>query len=1001
MRKKFPVKTLFCSFFGATLCLGLTLNTNFKSTIKPAYAATSYDLWVAGIQVTDDNKDNILVSGEGATGTASFDPLTNTLSLNNFNIVPQDSGSTSIFDASWDYQLNEIGIASKLDSLIIDVTNNAKIGEEVEYEEGETTSSDFEFRQGIISTGDIEINGSGKFFVYGGDGALYAENLTIDMDFGDEANSQATFESLSHVENFYSDDAAAVWANKDFNLLNGYIFVECFEKYGILSTEGDITIQESQLEITAGHDCISAFDGDCVIDNAYIGLTAYIAGIEILDRNIESKGNLTIKNHSFVYDITSETATASLYGNTVNLDDSRVYIIGNDESSLYSGVLCYKFNMTGDSLLYSNCGMGLVMQEGPSKINMTGGTVITSSQFGLYGGGESQNDFIVGSDSTPFTIKNGGMLDEESGEIVSIESSNGVVPTYDFDGLYASNIGPADPEENEGFVEINTYATVTMPDYEYGETVSTPSIDHELAKLWGTEIEEVMYLYYADGEDIADSKMWEDIEPTTLDEGEYYIYAYIVDGLIPMFEYVSEPTKFEVTRSAPAEIDIPDVDTTEFTYNGAEQTYGIPENDAYTIGNNKQTNAGTYTVTVSLNDKTSSTWSDGTTDDLTYEFVIAKADQAIEISEITKIYDKSPLIFAEYDTYHTTNYYKKLGDGVVSVEYKLESEDDSAYTTDVPVNAGNYVVKVSVAEGTNYKAGSATQNFTIDHAVVSKVGFGDLAQPVAGEAAPTEVTGIAIGSRYAGTISWSSTLVEGNFDYNTVYTATVTLEIVPSSSDNYQFAENVTLVKPTQGWTKSSLSTPTTLIYTKTFEITGKIPQVIEITNDISKVYDGNAVNAPTFTKLGDGVATIEYKLASEDDSAYTTTAPIEIGDYVVRVSVAATDTHLEGFATAEFSITAAVVADCHMHWFLIGLLGVGLVVLAIFFLIIKKKLLGIIASAALLVASGVMAIFCGCTICIVFAVIDVVVFLASGTYFFVKSKKKKDDKNEENKDQK
>ncbi len=91
-------------------------------------------------------------------------------------------------------------------------------------------------------------------------------------------------------------------------------------------------------------------------------------------------------------------------------------------------------------------------------------------------------------------------------------------------------------------------------------------------------------------------------------------------------------------------VDAPDEDTNLFTYNGEEQTYTLAESDYYTITGNKQTNAGTYTVTVALNDKDNTVWSDdGTTDDKTYEFVINNADISTPISdvEMSFYYDKT------------------------------------------------------------------------------------------------------------------------------------------------------------------------------------------------------------------------------------------------------------------------------------------------------------------------------------------------------------------------
>lgn len=73
-------------------------------------------------------------------------------------------------------------------------------------------------------------------------------------------------------------------------------------------------------------------------------------------------------------------------------------------------------------------------------------------------------------------------------------------------------------------------------------------------------------------------------------------------------------------------VGIPAADSTTFTYTGQEQTYTIAESDYYTISGNVQTNAGTHTVTVSLKDKNNTAWSDGTTEDKTYSFVINKAE---------------------------------------------------------------------------------------------------------------------------------------------------------------------------------------------------------------------------------------------------------------------------------------------------------------------------------------------------------------------------------------
>lgn len=74
----------------------------------------------------------------------------------------------------------------------------------------------------------------------------------------------------------------------------------------------------------------------------------------------------------------------------------------------------------------------------------------------------------------------------------------------------------------------------------------------------------------------------------------------------------------------------------DYTYNGSEQTFtlSVPDDckNLITVTNNKQTNAGTYTVSVSLNDKTNYVWNNGTSDDLTFEWTIKPKTLTISVN---------------------------------------------------------------------------------------------------------------------------------------------------------------------------------------------------------------------------------------------------------------------------------------------------------------------------------------------------------------------------------
>ena len=69
------------------------------------------------------------------------------------------------------------------------------------------------------------------------------------------------------------------------------------------------------------------------------------------------------------------------------------------------------------------------------------------------------------------------------------------------------------------------------------------------------------------------------------------------------------------------------------------------------------------------------------------------------------------------------------------------------------------------------------------------------------------------------------------------------------------------------------------------------------------KIYDGKAIGMPTFDTDSDGAVTFEYKRADEEDTAYTTEAPKNVGKYTIRITTAETDTFKAASSTMEFEI--------------------------------------------------------------------------------------------------
>ncbi len=182
----------------------------------------------------------------------------------------------------------------------------------------------------------------------------------------------------------------------------------------------------------------------------------------------------------------------------------------------------------------------------------------------------------------------------------------------------------------------------------------------------------------------------------TLAAGEYTITI----SLNPLGEtYVEaltneKPAELTVSLTVkPRQVTVPSADTASFVYDGSEQTYSIASSDLYTVTGNQQTNAGTYTVTVSLMDMNNTVWADGTTGDKTYTFYIDK--KTVDLSGV------------KWD-YTGPFKYDGLTHGVAIDESTMPyGAYISNYTGHCSIDTGNRQAAASVIYDDNYK-GEAT-----------------------------------------------------------------------------------------------------------------------------------------------------------------------------------------------------------------------------------------------------------------------------------------------------
>lgn len=149
------------------------------------------------------------------------------------------------------------------------------------------------------------------------------------------------------------------------------------------------------------------------------------------------------------------------------------------------------------------------------------------------------------------------------------------------------------------------------------------------------------------------------------------------------------------------------------TYNSKKQTVTLPTSGFYTVsGTTSATKVGKYTVKVTLNDKTNTTWADGTTADLKLTWEITKPANTITVKNVTK-------------TASTKTQTVKL-DAKAKESAKLTYKSDSKYVkvdkkgkvTIAKNFVGKATITVTAATTKTYKATTKQVTVTVNPAKV-------------------------------------------------------------------------------------------------------------------------------------------------------------------------------------------------------------------------------------------------------------------------------------------
>ena len=206
---------------------------------------------------------------------------------------------------------------------------------------------------------------------------------------------------------------------------------------------------------------------------------------------------------------------------------------------------------------------------------------------------------------------------------------------------------------------------------------------------------------------------------TTLEKGVYTVNAVFSGDKAGNYDITVTAAKLTVKEydGTVTKVAAP-VENTGLVYNASNQD-GITHKQAnygdyYTVsGTASATNAGDYSVTVTLKDKTSCVWDDNTTDDKTVEWTISKANITI-----------TPTVTSEKFTYGTEIPESTISYNIEGTNYNNEltislvlKDSGSGKICELPsvLNAGTYNVSVTVSGDNkdNYIVKRNEKNFEV------------------------------------------------------------------------------------------------------------------------------------------------------------------------------------------------------------------------------------------------------------------------------------------------
>ena len=380
---------------------------------------------------------------------------------------------------------------------------------------------------------------------------------------------------------------------------------------------------------------------------------------------------------------------------------------------------------------------------------------------------------------------------------------------------------------------------------------------------------------------------WEKLSEAPINAGTYRVTAYL-EGNTNYNAAQSEPLEFTISK---AETSLEIKSNLTQSYNG--QPVSNPEVEK--SGSSKE-------VTIAWYEKDGNNWKELTsapTEAGTYKVEVhvdedenynsANAVKEFSISQTTNEWTEELSITDWTHGEQANEPTAKAKFGTVTFSYS--DKEDGTYTDTVPTNAGIWYVKATVTGNENYTGLEAIKEFTIskaDSSIAFKDGFNldkiyDT-KAVSANADNVETTGST------GNVSFR---YEKKIDENTWKP----LSEAPTGAGTYR------VIATLEGDTNYN-SAASELKFT-----IDKANTVLEFTvDDLDKVYDGKAVNAPTKQSGNSHVRVLTwYQLDKDGTLTKLDKAPVNAGSYEIVASVEPDDNYNGIEIEMTFEITKAV----------------------------------------------------------------------------------------------